>query len=70
MPIVGIANTATSVRGGDRKSITTNDTTSRTTLPLTMGRNDNRPWMRPRSELALDTSWPVSSWSWRAKSRR
>ena len=54
----GIATSATSVSGGDSKSITPSDTTSITRLPSMIGRNGSRPWSsptslrRPRHELA------------------
>ena len=66
----GITATATSVSSGDRITMITRETTSITRFPLMIGRKASRPWRRATSELARETSCPVCSSSWRAKSRR
>jgi hypothetical protein len=70
MRIPGIVSRATTVSSGDRISMMTSEMRNMRMFPLMIGRKASNPWMRLTSEFARETSWPVWSSSWRAKSSR
>jgi hypothetical protein len=58
----------TSASIGDRKNMTTRESTIRMTLPLMIGSMFRSPCTSAESEFARETSWPVDMRSRLAKS--